>query len=151
MRLTVVKSRHGKTTPDWCTHREAGATDRRHLNLGRVPATMSGGAAAGLVRGDARTNRERPRRWPCDRASPSGRLPQEPVGAAKPCPQLGRTPTVPAHAGGRRSVLKTVAGKRCRRESGGGFPDSSGAGATPWQTGQGFGELPFGDRKRAGQ
>src|ERR1035437_2999260 len=43
---------------------------------------------------------------------PAGRLSEEPVGAAKPCPQRGRRPTVPAHTGGRRSVLKTVAGKR---------------------------------------
>src|ERR1022692_1802961 len=104
---------------------------------------MSGGAAAGPVRGHPRTNRRRSARWPCDRAAPPGRLPQAQVGGVQPRPQLGRTPEIPPHPKGRSCVLKTVAGKRCHRPFGGRFPDSGGFGTPPRPTGQALGGLPL--------
>src|ERR1035437_7847397 len=85
---------------------------------------MSGGAAAGLVRGHPRTNRRRSGRWPRDGAAPPDRLPPAQVGGVQPCPQLGRTPEIPPHAKGRSRVLKTVVGKRCQRPFGGRFPNT---------------------------
>src|SRR5208337_2606216 len=52
-------------------------------------------------------------------------------------------PPVPTHPGGRKRVLKTLAGKRRHRQLGGRFPNSGSLGATSGQTGQAVGGLPF--------
>ena len=143
MRLNVIEFRHGKTTPDRSTRRQAGATDRRDLPLSRILATMSGGATTGTFRGHPRTDRRHLGRGPCDCGATPNCLSQARVGRIQPRAQLGWTPPVPAHPGGRGRVLTTLAGKCRHRQPGGRFPDSSGLGATVGQTGQGVGGLPF--------
>ncbi len=143
MRRTVVECRHGKTTPDRSTRRQASANERRLHHLCRDPATMSGRAAAGLVRGHSGTNRDRLGRGPCDGGPTSERLSQEKADVAQPGSQLGRTPTVPAHPGGGRGVLKTLARNGRHWQPGGRFPDSSGFGTTTGSTGQTVGGLPL--------
>jgi len=103
---------------------------------------MSGGSSAGIVRGHPRTNSRRLGCGPRDRGATPNRLPQERACWAAPLAQLGRTPPIPARAGGGERLLKTLARKRRRRQLGGGFPDSGGPGATAWPTGQTLGRLP---------
>lgn len=103
---------------------------------------MSGGSSAGTVRGLPRTHRRRLGRGARDRGATPNLLSQARAGRIHPRAQLGRTPPVPAHPGGRGRVLKALAGKCRRRPLGGRFPDSGGLGATAGPAGQTIGDLP---------
>ena len=103
---------------------------------------MSGGSSARTVRGHAPTNRRRFGCGPRDGGAAAKQLPQEKAGGAASFAQLGWTPPIPSHPGGRKPVLETLAPKRRRRQSGGRFPDSGGLGTTTGPAGQAFGGLP---------
>lgn len=142
MRRTVAESGHGKTTPDRCTSRQAGAAHCGDHNVRRIPAPVPSGSAAGLVWGHPRTNRHRSGRGPGHRGAAPGDLPQDSTGAAQSGAQLGRTSAISAYLGGGSRVLETLVDQRRHRQLGGGFPDSSRAGATPGQSGQALRGLP---------
>lgn len=149
MRLNVVEYGHGKTTSNRSNRRQRGATERRDLNFSRDLAAMPGGFAASPLWGYARTNGRRFGRGARQRAAAAGRLSQATLGC--PLAQLGRTPPQPADFGGGSSVFETLAGKRRRRPSGGGFSDPGGFGPTSGQTGQGVGGLSASDPARLAQ
>lgn len=103
---------------------------------------MPGSSSAGLIRGDSRANRDRSRGGPSDGSTASNRLSQELSSRGKILWQLGRTPKSPAHPAGGRGVLKTLAGKGRRWQSGRRFSDPRRPGAANGQTGQAVRSLP---------
>lgn len=136
-----MASRHGKTTSDRSRHRAAGATDRGGGHCGRILATMSGGAAAGFVRGDAGTNGGDARGGARARGAPPSRLSPAKTGIARRS-SWGWTPPVPTPGGGRMCMLETLVGKGRCRPSGRRISDSGGTGAALGPAGQTLGGLP---------